>query len=68
MVSTSDPDALKAELRKVSAAAMKAKLDLHDLSEELPLRWEAIPEVAKAAYDSYLTLQALRAALGSQPT
>jgi hypothetical protein len=68
MVTLHDPDALKAELKKVSAAAMKAKLDLHDLSEDLPVRWEAIPEIAKAAYDSYLTLQALRAALGSATT
>jgi hypothetical protein len=34
----SDLEALKAEIKKASARAMQAKMDLHDLSEELPLK------------------------------
>lgn len=30
-----------------SSQAVQAKLDLHDLSEELPTNWERIPEVAE---------------------
>ena len=32
----SDTEAVKAEIKKLSAKAMQAKMDLHDLSEELP--------------------------------
>lgn len=35
----SNADALKEEVRKLSARAMKLKMDLHDLSEELPTNW-----------------------------
>ncbi|HPM69122.1 MAG TPA: CCE_0567 family metalloprotein, partial [Piscinibacter sp.] len=45
-----DIDALKAELKKLNARATQAKMDLHDLSEELPTNWERIPEVAKVAH------------------
>lgn len=58
----SDPDTHKADLKKASAQALKAKMDLHDLSEELPVGWEKILEVARFAYDSYRDLEALRAA------
>ena len=34
----SDLDTLKAEIKKLSAKAMQAKMDLHDLSEELPMQ------------------------------
>ncbi|MEK7394513.1 MAG: CCE_0567 family metalloprotein [Fibrobacterota bacterium] len=58
-----DSDTIKAEIKKVSLMALKAKMDLHDLSEELPVNWETIPHVAKVAFDSYKSLEALRAAL-----
>ena len=35
----SDVDTLKSEIKKLSAKAMQAKMDLHDLSEELPVNW-----------------------------
>lgn len=52
-----DLDVLKAEIKKLSAAAVKAKLDLHDLSEELPVNWKTIPDVARAAHDAYRLLE-----------
>jgi hypothetical protein len=35
-------------------------MNLHDLSEELPVNWTAIPDVAKAAVDAYAALEAAR--------
>jgi hypothetical protein len=59
----SDIDAIKAEIKKLSAQAMQAKMDLHDLSEELPINYERIPEVAQRAFEAYRALEARRAAL-----
>ena len=42
-----DAEALKAEVKKLSAQAMQAKMDLHDLSEELPVGVEKVPQVAQ---------------------
>ena len=56
----SDIDTLKAELKKLNARATQAKMDLHDLSEELPTNWERIPEVAKFAHDAHAALIAAR--------
>lgn len=58
-----DLEALKAEIKKLNARATQAKMDLHDLSEELPTNWERIPEVAKIAHDAHGALMAARQAL-----
>jgi hypothetical protein len=59
----SDIEALKAELKKISAKATQAKMDLHDLSEELPVNWQSILTVAQKAHDAFADLEAKRAAL-----
>jgi hypothetical protein len=59
----SDTDTLKAEIRKLSAKAMQAKMDLHDLSEELPINWQTIPEVAQRAHEAFAELESKRARL-----
>ena len=59
----SEIEALKAEIKKLSAKATQAKMDLHDLSEELPVNWKQIPEVAKRAHDAYADLEKKRAQL-----
>ncbi len=61
----SDLETLKAEIKKLSAKATQAKMDLHDLSEELPLQWETIPIVAKRAHDAFAELEQKRAVLKS---
>ena len=61
----SDVDTLKAEIKKLSAKATNAKMNLHDLSEELPINWKTILEVAQATYDAYAALEAARAELKS---
>lgn len=58
---TESLDELKAEAKKLSARAINLKMELHDLSEELPIGWEKIPDVARRAYESFDALTALRA-------
>jgi hypothetical protein len=55
-----DIDTLKAEIKKLNARATQAKMDLHDLSEELPTNWERIPEVARIAHEAHAALVAAR--------
>jgi hypothetical protein len=59
----SDVEALKAEIKKLSAKAMQAKMDLHDLSEELPVNWQSILNVAQKAHDAFAELEQKRANL-----
>lgn len=60
-----DINTLKAEIKKLNAKATQAKMDLHDLSEELPTHWERIPEVAQAAHSAHAALLAARAKLAA---
>ena len=55
-----DAESLKAEIKKLHARATQAKMDLHDLSEELPINWERIPDVAKVAHEAHAALVAAR--------
>ncbi|PYF04190.1 hypothetical protein BJ122_104170 [Rhodopseudomonas faecalis] len=59
----SDIDTLKAEIKKLSARATTMKMNLHDLSEELPVSWQNIPDVAQQAYDAYQALETARSKL-----
>ena len=64
----SEIDDLKAEIKKLSAKAMQAKMDLHDLSEELPINWPSILSVAQRAHDAFAELEQKRATLKSLET
>ncbi len=55
-----DLDVIKARVKKLNAQAVQAKMDLHDLSEELPTNWENILDVAQRAYDAHKNLMAAR--------
>lgn len=59
----SDPDTLKNEIKKLSAKAMQAKMDLHDLSEELPQNWQTILSVAQRTYEAFSALEQKRGEL-----
>jgi hypothetical protein len=61
----SDLEAVKAEVKKLNAKATQAKMDLHDLSEELPTNWQRIPEVAKLAFEAHEALVAARQRLAA---
>ena len=58
-----DIETLKAQVKKLNAKATQAKMDLHDLSEDLPTGWEKILDVAKTAHDAHVALMAARKAL-----
>ncbi|MBC7207302.1 MAG: hypothetical protein H5U27_12385 [Methyloversatilis sp.] len=60
-----DVDALKTRVKKLNAQATQAKMDLHDLSEELPTNWEKILDVAQVAYDAHQSLMAARKELAA---
>lgn len=57
-----DTDELKTRLKKLSARATQAKMDLHDLSEELPTDWEKILEIAQRCHDAHAALMDARKA------
>jgi len=57
-----DADERKAQLKKLNAQATQAKMDLHDLSEELPTNWEKILEVAQRCHDTHAALMSARQA------
>jgi hypothetical protein len=56
-------ESIAAEVKRLSSQAVQAKLNLHDLSEELPIHWEQIPAVAQRAFDLYRELESKRAQL-----
>jgi hypothetical protein len=58
-------DTLKTEIKRLNARATQAKMDLHDLSEELPAQWERIPEVASVAHNAHAALAAARQRLAA---
>jgi hypothetical protein len=64
----SDTEALKAEIKKLSAKAMQLKMDLHDLSEELPQNWQSILQIAQRTYDAFSLLEAKRTELKALET
>lgn len=55
-----DVEEFKAQLKKLNAQATALKMDLHDLSEDLPTGWEKIMEVASKAYTAYEALDAAK--------
>lgn len=57
-----DADELKLKIKKLNALATQAKMDLHDLSEDLPTNWEKILEVAQRCHDAHAALTEARKA------
>lgn len=55
-----DPVELHALVGKLKMRAVKLKLELHDLSEDLPVGWETIPDVAARCHAVYQELAALQ--------
>jgi hypothetical protein len=62
---STDADELKTRLKKLNARATQAKMDLHDLSEELPTNWEKILEIAQHCHDAHAALMEARKAAAS---
>lgn len=59
---TETTEEIKAKLKKLNAQATALKMDLHDLSEDLPTGWERIPEVAEKTFAAFQALDAFRKA------
>ena len=55
-----DRETLRAEIKKLSGAAITLKMDLHDLSEELPIGWQRIMDVAERTQEAYRKLHDAR--------
>jgi hypothetical protein len=53
-------DELKAKIKRLSFEASQLKLDLHDLSEDLPNGWEQIMQVAERTYRKYSDVAAAK--------
>ena len=60
-----DLDTLKAKVKKLNQQATALKMDLHDLSEDLPTGWERIMEVATKTYAAHEALLAARQQLAA---
>ena len=63
--SMEDKDALKAEVKKLNARAMEARMALHDLSEELPAGLETVMAVAQQTVIAFQSLDAARKKLAA---
>ena len=61
----SDIETIKAEIKKLNGQATQLKMDLHDLSEDLPTGWEKIPEVAEKTFQAYQQLTEARKKLAA---
>lgn len=59
----SELETLKSEIKKLSSRATQAKMDLHDLAEDLPINWQSIMDVAQNTHDTYEALETKRADL-----
>jgi hypothetical protein len=62
----SDVEELKAKIKKLSARAINQKMNLHDLSEDLPTNWTSIMAVAQETYDAFQELEEARKTLKEQ--
>ncbi|MGC9420534.1 MAG: CCE_0567 family metalloprotein [Rhodovulum sp.] len=51
---------LETRVKKLSMRSTNAKMNLHDLAEELPTDWEKIPEVAAETFEVFKELSAAR--------
>jgi len=51
---------LETRVKKLSMRATNAKMNLHDLAEELPVDWEKIPETAEETFQVFKDLSEAR--------
>jgi hypothetical protein len=61
----SDIETLKAQVKKLNQQATALKMDLHDLSEDLPTGWEKIPDLARRTFEAHAALSQARLALAA---
>ncbi len=59
----SELEELQKKVRKLKSRAGTAKMELHDLSEDLPLNWTEIKAVAERTYLVFAELDAAKTQL-----
>ncbi len=62
-MSTESIAELETRVKKLSMRSTNAKMNLHDLAEELPVDWQKIPEVAEETHRVFAELADARRAL-----
>jgi Uncharacterized conserved small protein containing a coiled-coil domain, COG5420 len=53
-------DQLRSEIKRLNSKAGQLKMDLHDLAEGLPDRFELLPDLAARTYALFARLHTLR--------
>ncbi len=61
----SNLEELQKTVRKLNSRAGNAKMELHDLSEDLPLNWTEIKAVAEKTYNVFAELDTAKKALAA---
>ncbi len=61
----SELEELQKKVRKLNSRAGNAKMELHDLAEDLPINWTDIKVVAERTYAVFAELEAAKADLAA---
>ncbi|PTE06515.1 CCE_0567 family metalloprotein [Mesorhizobium helmanticense] len=61
----SDLELLQKKVRKLQSRAGAAKMELHDLAEDLPVNWTKIKAVARKAFKIFAELNAAKEELAA---
>ena len=61
----SDLEELQKKVRKLQSRAGKAKMELHDLAEDLPVNWTEIRAVAEKTFGVFAELDTAKRELGA---
>ncbi|TPW28528.1 hypothetical protein FJU08_17110 [Martelella alba] len=61
----SDFDEMQKKVRKLNSRAGNAKMELHDLAEDLPVNWGEIVAVAEKTYKVFAELDAAKKELAA---
>ncbi|PPJ49302.1 hypothetical protein C0075_01695 [Rhizobium sp. KAs_5_22] len=61
----SELEELQKKVRKLNSRAGNAKMELHDLAEDLPINWAEIITVAEKTYVVFAELEAAKAELAA---
>ncbi|AUX79016.1 CCE_0567 family metalloprotein [Sinorhizobium fredii] len=61
----SDVEELRKKVRKLQSRAGTAKMELHDLAEDLPVNWREIKVVAEKTFDAFAHLDSAKRELSA---
>ncbi|NKN34775.1 hypothetical protein HFC70_00230 [Agrobacterium sp. a22-2] len=61
----SELEELQKKVRKLNSRAGNAKMELHDLAEDLPVNWTEIKAVAERTYAVFAELEAAKQQLSA---